>query len=293
MTTDVIELTGHCAHQVCPLNPITSVVLFGAQRVAMKQASTLTFLHGDHLGSTSVASNGTTGALVSRQTYYAFGGVRTTEGTLPTDYTFTGQKNDASSALMFYNARYYDTAIGRFTQADTIVPDPGNPQTLNRYAYTLNNPLKYIDPSGHDITIVPGWNDYGDYSDPKSWEEWISNYIGKDKYDQWYKAWKEATTTEEKMKVAQEYGVAIFDWGSVWNNLVGDAWEAAKQLQKQIDSWGLKEVTVVGHSKGANVVQNLLALYSIDALQEGQVKNLVLIDPTVSPIADGIFGGTP
>ncbi len=34
-------------------------------------------------------------------------------------------------------------------QPDTIVPEPGNPQTLNRYAYVLNNPLRYTDPSGH------------------------------------------------------------------------------------------------------------------------------------------------
>ncbi len=39
--------------------------------------------------------------------------------------------------------------LGRFTQPDTLVPEPGNPQALNRYAYTLNNPLKYTDPSGH------------------------------------------------------------------------------------------------------------------------------------------------
>ncbi|MBI5650983.1 MAG: hypothetical protein HZC40_11155 [Chloroflexi bacterium] len=72
---------------------------FGAQRVAMKQGSVVTYLHGDHLGSTSVASNGATGALVSRQTHvaYAFGAVRTSEAALPTDYTFTGQKNDAGN----------------------------------------------------------------------------------------------------------------------------------------------------------------------------------------------------
>ncbi|MBI3942396.1 MAG: hypothetical protein HY326_05230 [Chloroflexi bacterium] len=39
--------------------------------------------------------------------------------------------------------------MGRFTQADTIVPEPGNPQSLNRYTYTYNNPLKYTDPTGH------------------------------------------------------------------------------------------------------------------------------------------------
>lgn len=49
--------------------------------------------------------------------------------------------------LMFYNARMYDPAIGRFTSADTIVP--GGIQGLDRYAYTLNNPLRYVDPSGH------------------------------------------------------------------------------------------------------------------------------------------------
>ena len=44
---------------------------------------------------------------------------------------------------------YYDPALGRFTQADTIVPEPGNPQALNRYSYSANNPLRFIDPSGH------------------------------------------------------------------------------------------------------------------------------------------------
>jgi hypothetical protein len=39
--------------------------------------------------------------------------------------------------------------LARFISADTIVPDPANPQALNRYAYVLNNPLKYTDPSGH------------------------------------------------------------------------------------------------------------------------------------------------
>lgn len=75
--------------------------------------------------------------------------MRATTGVLPTDYTFTGQKLDASAGLLYYGARYYDAALGRFVQADTIVPSPGNPQALNRYAYTLNNPVKYVDPSEH------------------------------------------------------------------------------------------------------------------------------------------------
>ena len=86
----------------------------------------------------------------SRQTYFPYGAPRMTEGSaLPTDNTFTGQKSDDSTGLLFYNARYYDTTLGRFTQPDTIVPNPLNPQSLNRFAYVLNNPLKYTDPTRH------------------------------------------------------------------------------------------------------------------------------------------------
>ena len=48
-----------------------------------------------------------------------------------------------------YVARQFDPTLGRFLQADTIVPNPANPQSLNRYSYTLGNPLRYTDPSGH------------------------------------------------------------------------------------------------------------------------------------------------
>jgi hypothetical protein len=48
---------------------------------------------------------------------------------------------------MFYNARMYDPALGRFTSADSIVP--AGVQGYDRYAYVSNNPLRYIDPSGH------------------------------------------------------------------------------------------------------------------------------------------------
>jgi hypothetical protein len=46
-------------------------------------------------------------------------------------------------------ARYYDPELGRFIQADTIVPSAANPQSLNRYSYCYNNPLNHIDPAGH------------------------------------------------------------------------------------------------------------------------------------------------
>jgi RHS repeat-associated protein len=114
---------------------------------------TLYYLHQDHLGSTSLvtcgnSACGTVGSVVARQWYDPHGAVRGSVGTLPTKRTYTGQLAD-ETGLYFYNARYYAPLIGRFISADTIVPEPGNPQALNRYAYSLSNPLKYIDPSGH------------------------------------------------------------------------------------------------------------------------------------------------
>jgi RHS repeat-associated protein len=51
--------------------------------------------------------------------------------------------------LIFMNARYYLPYMNRFISADTIVPDPTNPQQFNRYTYVLNNALRYTDPTGH------------------------------------------------------------------------------------------------------------------------------------------------
>ena len=47
-------------------------------------------------------------------------------------------------------ARYYASGQGRFTSVDPFIASerPGNPQSFNRYSYTLNNPLRFVDPTG-------------------------------------------------------------------------------------------------------------------------------------------------
>ena len=82
--------------------------------------------------------------------YDAWGQVRV-RGDLKTDIGYTGQRQESVGlgGLYDYGARFYSPALGRFLSADTIVPEPGNPESLNRFSYTRNNPLKYIDPSGH------------------------------------------------------------------------------------------------------------------------------------------------
>ncbi len=69
---------------------------------------------------------------------------------------FTGKERDSESGLDYFGARYYGSGMGRFTSPDWSdapepVPyaDPSNPQTLNLYTYTRNNPLSLIDDDGH------------------------------------------------------------------------------------------------------------------------------------------------
>ena len=77
-------------------------------------------------------------------------------GNLPTDKTFTGQRSDVGIGLLDFKARAYSPTLGRFVSADTVVPEVGNPQALNRYSYVANNPIKHIDPSGHCWGIFSG-----------------------------------------------------------------------------------------------------------------------------------------
>jgi len=72
-----------------------------------------------------------------------------------TERAFTGQALDSRTGSMYYRARWYDPRLGRFIQADTVVPEPGNPQDLNRYAYARNNPLRCADPTGHCPWCIP------------------------------------------------------------------------------------------------------------------------------------------
>jgi len=129
----------------------------------MRQGGVLYYIFGDHpsltcqnrrcrslrtsLGSTAVVKNTQGGKTELR--YTAWGTTRYEYGSTPTDRRYTGQREEASFGLYFYNARWYDPALGRFIQADTIVPGAGNPQAWDRYAYVNNNPLYYTDPSGH------------------------------------------------------------------------------------------------------------------------------------------------
>jgi RHS repeat-associated protein len=111
-----------------PSTIVTKYYYLGGQRVAMREGNTPVYLHTDHLGSASL-STGATGAVKNQMRYYAYGETRS--GTMDTDRLYTGQRWEAGIGLYDYNARYYDPALGRFVQADTVVPSMESPQDLN------------------------------------------------------------------------------------------------------------------------------------------------------------------
>jgi len=88
-----------------------------------------------------------TGTAAQTQGYYPWGETRF--GSLETEYQFTGQYRLAALGLDYFNARWYDPALSRWTQPDTDVPESQDGRGLDRYAYANNNPLYYTDPSGH------------------------------------------------------------------------------------------------------------------------------------------------
>src|SRR5690606_32546365 len=131
---------------------ITALILATVPGEVYAQSYTPVFYYhyGDHLGSSNVMTD-RAGVLVQHYEYSAFGKEthKNNSSAFSLSNRYTGQVLDEETGLYYYNARYYDPELGRFVQADTIVPEAGNSQALNRYSYCANNPLKYVDPSGH------------------------------------------------------------------------------------------------------------------------------------------------
>ncbi len=124
-------------------------IFAGSLRIARITGSRQLFFHKDHLGSTVAMTDYAEGAVVEAAGYLPFGLTRGQSQTEVSYYKFTDQQLDAEIGLYNYNARLYDPAIGIFITPDTLVQDPFDPQTLNRYSYVRNNPLIYTDPSGN------------------------------------------------------------------------------------------------------------------------------------------------
>lgn len=105
------------------------------------------FYHQDGLGSITLITD-TYGQALNRYEYDAFGSPRSVWETVYNPFLFTGEPYD-SNGLIFVRARYYDPATGRFLSKDTYLGMLNDPLSQNLYVYVGNNPVLYVDPSGH------------------------------------------------------------------------------------------------------------------------------------------------
>ncbi|MDC3957499.1 RHS repeat-associated core domain-containing protein [Polyangium jinanense] len=129
------------------------------------------YLHVDALGSIDVVTD-SLGGNAERTSFDPFGGRRNPvwgdapSGAGPPGITlgFTGHEEDEEIGLVHMKGRLFDPRLGRFLTPDPFVTWPWSGQGWNPYSYVLNNPLRYIDPSGYqqvetgveDLPPVPG-----------------------------------------------------------------------------------------------------------------------------------------
>jgi RHS repeat-associated protein len=120
-------------------------VYLGGQLIATLQGGTPTYHLRDHL-SIRVNTN-SAGTVVGEQGHYPFGEQWYATGT-PSNFIFTSYQRDPESGNDNAVFRQRSTRFGRFNMADPVRGSVANPQSLNRFAYTHNDPVNYVDPIG-------------------------------------------------------------------------------------------------------------------------------------------------
>jgi len=115
-------------------------------RIASHTAS---YAHQDALGSARAVTDSAGGIAWATQ-YKPFGIEYGTTGSGDSQLRFTGQWRDAATGLYYLFRRFYDPEVGRFLSPDRVLGHLTVPQSLNRYLYAVNNPLRYVDPTGED-----------------------------------------------------------------------------------------------------------------------------------------------
>jgi RHS repeat-associated protein len=139
-------------------NEKTNFYFAGGQRVARKtqidtNPAETTYYFNNHLGSAEAIADAN-GVIIDQIEYYPYGSIRNVG---KERYSYTGKEKDSATGQYYYEARYYEGLTNHFTQADTVTPNIYNPQSLNKYSYAYNNPVVYLDPSGHVPNPFKWW----------------------------------------------------------------------------------------------------------------------------------------
>ncbi|WP_458131709.1 RHS repeat-associated core domain-containing protein [Pseudomonas sp. R3-41] len=117
-------------------------------------ADTITYFHNDISGSPMAATDAA-GNLLWKENYKPYGDkLNRSAPSSSNKIGYHGKAYDDATGLSYMGARYYDPVLGRFMGIDPVDFQTDNLHSFNRYAYTNNNPYKYVDPDGRFAFLV-------------------------------------------------------------------------------------------------------------------------------------------
>jgi RHS repeat-associated protein len=131
---------------------LNEYVFFNGNRIARRDSSGNVYYYlQDQLGTTKNLTT-SAGVVCYDADFLPFGGEMAYSTTCAQNYKFTGLERDSETGNDHTPHRMYDPSLGRWLSPDPLAGDITNPQSLNRYAYVLNNPTIFTDPMGLDCS---------------------------------------------------------------------------------------------------------------------------------------------
>uniref|UniRef100_UPI000A42832A RHS repeat-associated core domain-containing protein n=1 Tax=Leptospira interrogans TaxID=173 RepID=UPI000A42832A len=138
------------------ISSVNNVYLNGVRIAALNEAGALAYYLTDQVDSVSTVLDDE-GNTLSLMQYLPYGDTFVQRGDLNFSPKFNSQELDRESGFYFFNARFYDPGIARFTSADTLIDGELDTQGWNRFSYVKGNPIGAKDPTGHLVApIVAG-----------------------------------------------------------------------------------------------------------------------------------------
>jgi RHS repeat-associated protein len=125
-----------------------NIYWLGHLPIGSRSAGVRTWWHTDRSGSVRALSDDS-GTVLGRANYGPYGESLGTTLPAAANARFEGTDIDHGTGLQYAGARFYDRILNRYISPDTLIPDLLETQSPNRYAYNYDNPLSYVDPSGH------------------------------------------------------------------------------------------------------------------------------------------------
>ncbi|MGA8782731.1 MAG: RHS repeat-associated core domain-containing protein [Terracidiphilus sp.] len=199
-----------------------------------------------------------------------------------TEHHFTGKERDTESGNDYFGARYYGSSMGRMMSPDPgwlLAVDPTNPQSWNQYAYVLNNPLRFTDPSGMECVWDDGSYDAADDPDTGSADK-CSGQGG---------TWVDPDLFENALLTnGQNANIQYGSWSGQANSTIASSWLTSSSTTTTTDDGSL--LAAVQNTLGA-VQQNGFDLTGIQNYTAMDVFNWAATGThTPNGCASGVVG---